>query len=202
MKTMCVTGRSTRSDADYDRLLAGFGAFPPDYFEVRDKAATDRRVLELLRRAVEALGGPRVLANSRFDLALAAGAGGVVLPDEGLPVEPVRRETPRGFVVGKSTHSPEAARNAAEAGADLVLLGPIFDTPSKREFGPPLAPAAIPETGDSWPASASLFVIGGIDLRRLDALAPFRARIAGFAGIRAFEDAADPGAVVREARDR
>lgn len=198
---MCVTGRSTRSDADYGRLLAGFGSSPPDWFEVRDREATDRRSLDLLRRAVAALGSSRVLANARFDLALAAGAAGVVLPEEGLPVEPVRRETPRGFVIGKSTHSPAAARRAAEAGADIVLLGPIFDTPSKRAYGAPLGPAALAPLAGSWPAS-ELFVIGGVDLDRLDDLEPFRDRIAGFAAIRAFEDAADPGAVVREAASR
>ena len=199
---MCVTGRSTASDAAFGRLLAGFAGSPPDYFEVRDKEASDRRVVELLGKAVAAFGAGRVLANARFDLALAAGAGGVILPENGLPVAPVRRETPRGFRVGKSTHSAEGALRAAEDGADLVLLGPIFDTPSKREFGPPLSPAAVDAIGEEWPATAELFVIGGVDLDRLGALAPVRGRIAGFAAIRAFEDAADPGAVVREARSR
>jgi len=202
MKTICVTGRSAASDAEYDRLLAGFRVSAPDYFEVRDKEATDRRLLDLLRRAVGELGGARVLANGRFDLALAAGAGGVVLPEDGLPVEPVRRETPRGFRVGKSTHSSEDALRAANEGADLVLLGPLFDTPAKRGFGAPLSPAAVEAIADGWPSSAELFVIGGVDLARLDELAPIRGRIAGFAAIRAFEEAADPGAVVAEARAR
>ncbi|HET9795072.1 MAG TPA: thiamine phosphate synthase [Thermoanaerobaculia bacterium] len=202
MKTLCVTGRSTASDADYERLLGGFRESAPDYFEVRDKGAADRRVLELLRTAVGALGAGRVLANGRFDLAIAAGAAGVVLPEDGLPVAPVRRETPRGFRVGKSAHSPEDALRAAHDGADLVLLGPIFDTPSKRRYGAPLSPAAVEAVGDSWPASAELFVIGGVDVDRLADLAPIRGRIAGFAAIRAFEEADDPGAVVREARLR
>jgi thiamine-phosphate pyrophosphorylase len=202
VKTICVTGRSTASDAAYGRLLAGFREFAPDYFEVRDKGATDRRVLDLLRKAVGALGAGRVLANGRFDLALAAGAGGVILPEDGLPVAPVRRETPREFRVGKSTHSAEDAVRAAQDGADLVLLGPLFDSPAKRKFGAPLSPAAVEAIGGDWPASAELFVIGGVGLAHLDDLSPVRARIAGFAAIRAFEDAVDPGAVVREARER
>jgi thiamine-phosphate pyrophosphorylase len=202
VKTICVTGRAAASDADYGRLLAGFGDSPPDYFEVRDREASDRRLLGLLRKAVDALGKERVLANGRFDLALAAGAGGVILPEDGLPVEPVRRETPRGFRVGKSTHSAEDALRAAQDGADLVLLGPMFDTPEKRKFGSPLSPAAAGAIGPDWPASAELFVIGGVDLARLDDLEPIRGRIAGFAAIRAFEEAPDPGAVVAEARRR
>lgn len=202
MKTMCVTGRSADSDAAFDRLLAGFGESPPDWFQVRAKEAADRRMLALLRRAVAALGGGRVLANGRFDLALAAGAGGVVLPEDGLPIDPVRRETPRGFRIGKSTHSARAAGEAARAGADFVLLGPIFDTPSKRAYGPPLSPAAVEQALDAWDGSAELFVVGGMDPGRLDDLGAARRGVAGFAAIRAFEEAGDPGAVVREARGR
>ena len=200
MKTICVTGRSTSSDAAFDRLLAGFSSFSPDYLEVRDKGATDRRVVDLLRRAVAQLPRTRVLANARFDVALAAGAAGVVLPEGGLPVAPVRRETPRGFVVGKSTHSAGAALAAAADGADLVLLGPIFSTPSKPDA--PLTPAVLEEIGSAWPESSELFLIGGIDRETLDALQPVAGRFAGFAAIRLFEEAADPGEAVREARER
>jgi len=200
MKTMCVTGRSTSSDTAFGRLLAGFASSSPDYLQVRDKGATDRRLLDLLRRAVAELPKSRVLANARFDVALAAGAAGVVLPEAGLPVAPVRRETPRGFVVGKSTHSVSAARSAAAEGADLVLLGPLFSTPSKPEA--PLTPAVIDELGSAWPATCELFLIGGIDRGRLRALRARADRVAGVAAIRLFEEAADPGDVVAEARER
>jgi thiamine-phosphate pyrophosphorylase len=199
MKTMCVTGRTTGTDADFDGLLAGFGAFSPDYLEVRDKGAADRRVLELLARAVAGLPGTRILANARFDLALAAGAAGVVLPEAGLPVEAVRRETPRGFLVGKSTHSAGDAKAAAEEGADIVLLGPVFATPSKS--GSPLTPSVLDAIGP-WSAPAELFLIGGIDREKMGALRSNAARFTGVAAIRLFEDAEDPGAVVREARGR
>jgi thiamine-phosphate pyrophosphorylase len=199
MKTMCVTGKTTARNADFERLLAGFGEFSPDYLEVRDKEAADRRVLELLARAVAELPGTRVLANARFDLALASGAAGVVLPEAGLSVEAVRRETPRGFLVGKSTHSAADARAAAEEGADIVLLGPIFATPSKPDC--PLTPSVLDAIG-SWPAPAELFLIGGIDRERIAALRPDEGRFTGVAAIRLFEDAADPGAVVREAMGR
>jgi thiamine-phosphate pyrophosphorylase len=200
MKTMCVTGRSTSSDTAFGHLLAGFATYSPDYLEVRDKSATDRRVLDLLRRAVAELPGSRVLANARFDVALAAGAAGVVLPEAGLPVAPVRRETPRGFVVGKSTHSISSARSAAAEGADLVLIGPVFSTPSKPDA--PLTPAIIDELASAWPAACELFLIGGIDRGRLHDLRPRADGFTGVAAIRLFEEAADPGDVVAEARER
>jgi thiamine-phosphate pyrophosphorylase len=118
----------------------------------------------------------------------------------GLPVGPVRRETPRGFLVGKSTHSAADARAAAAEGADLVLLGPIFPTPSKPKS--PLTPSVLDAMGPPFPDPAELFLIGGIDRDGMDALRSSRDRFSGFAAIRLFEDSADPGAVVREVRER
>jgi len=199
MKVMCITGTSTASDGDFDRFLARVAPGRPDYFEVRDRAAPDRRVADLLRRAVEALPGSRVLANARFDLALAAGAAGVILPEAGLQTAPVRRETPRGFLIGRSTHAASAAAEALEEGADLVLLGPIFDTPSKREFGPPLAPSVL-EGFPAGPRGGELFLVGGIDRESVGRLAPVRDRFDGVAAIRAFESSADPGGAVEAMR--
>jgi thiamine-phosphate diphosphorylase len=199
MKTMCVTGKSAGTDPGFDRLIAGFRDDAPDYFEVRDKGASDRRVLDLLRRAVAGLPRTRVLANSRFDLALSAGAAGVILPEAGLPVEPVRREVPRGFLVGKSTHSAEGARDAAARGADLVLLGPIFPTLSKPAA--PLGPRVLDDIGGQWPEETELFVIGGVDRETIGALRSRSNRFSGIAAIRLFEDAEDPGTAVRQARN-
>ena len=197
---MCITGDSTASDEKFDRFLALLAPARPDYFEVRDKEASDLTVTRLLRRAVDALAGSRVLANARFDLALAAGAAGVVLPEAGLPIAPVRRETPRGFVIGRSTHSAASAGEAFEQGADLVLLGPIFETPSKARFGPPLSPSVLEDLPAEPPEGTDLFLVGGVDRARLAELAPFRGRFSGIAAIRAFEAADDPAAAVEAIR--
>jgi thiamine-phosphate pyrophosphorylase len=196
VKTMAITGRSAKDEAAFSRLLKGFSRTPPDYLQVRDKGAPDRRVLERLQMACARLPAARILANGRFDLALAAGAHGVVLPADGLPIEAVRRETPRGFVVGKSTHSPAQAREALAAGADLVLLGPIFETPSKRSFGPPLGPESLEDLPERDPGDSEIFLVGGMDLVSARRLMPWRSRFDGVAAIRLFEEAADPSAAV------
>ena len=200
MMTLCVTGDTARSRARFDALLAGLASDSPDYFEVRDKSASDRTLLELLGSARKALPGSRVLANDRFDLALAAGADGVILPEAGLPIEPVRRETPRGFLVGKSTHSAAAALRAEEEGADLVLLGPIFETPSKRSFGAPLLPDVLSALPARGAGGAALILIGGINASTLPALMPHRAKFSGVAAIRMFADSPEPAAVIRSLR--
>jgi thiamine-phosphate pyrophosphorylase len=120
----------------------------------------------------------------------------VILPEACLPIAPVRRETPRGFVIGRSTHSAASVDAAFDQGADLVLLGPIFETPSKAQFGPPLSPKVLEELLPRPPEGAELFLVGGIDGTRLGELAPFRGRFSGVAAIRAFEASDDPAAAV------
>jgi thiamine-phosphate pyrophosphorylase len=136
--------------------------------------------------------------SRRFDVALAAGAQGVHLPSDGLPVPRVRANTPRGFRIGVSTHSPEEAGRAIEEGADLVVLGPIFDTPSKRPYGEPLTPRALERLPLLSAHAAQVFAIGGIGPGTLEALVPHRDRISGVAAIRLFQEAPDPGRVVEE----
>ena len=164
--------------------------------QLRERYATDRDCLSLAHLAREKL-GPEVplYVNRRFDIALAAYAHGVHLPAGGLPLGRVRANTPRGFRVGVSTHAVTEALGAIEDGADLVLLGPIFDTPSKREYGPPLLPHALAELPPTAGHQAEVFVIGGIRDERLDELEPYRERFSGVAGIRLFQEARDPRAV-------
>lgn len=132
-----------------------------DWIQVREKDLAGRALLELVREVLDAVAGRcGVLVNGRPDVAEAAGAAGVQLPEEGLPVRDVRRHFPR-LRLGASCHSLEAARRAATAGADFVLLGPVFETPGKedRALGTPVLgriAAAV---------SVPVHAIGGIDLR-------------------------------------
>jgi thiamine-phosphate pyrophosphorylase len=107
----------------------------------------------------------------------------------------VRTHTPRGFRVGLSTHSPREAGEAIAAGADLVVLGPIFDTPSKRAFGAPLGPASLAALPPAESHGCEVYAIGGISQERLPELDPYRDRISGVAAIRLFQECADPRAV-------
>jgi len=187
VKTMCITRPDLCDESEFDGFLAALSSGPPDYFEVRVRGLSDRRLVGLLERAVACLSATAVLANARFDLALGAGAAGVVLPASGLPVEDVARETPRGFLVGRSVHSPEEAAAAIAAGADIVLLGPIFDSPEKRPFGPPLGLDVLDRLPEPAVGDAEIFLVGGIAPEKLPALSAHRHRVAGVAAIRAFD---------------
>jgi len=96
---------------------------------------------ELLRVAREArrmcsAGGSLLLVNDRPDVAKLAGADGVHLGQEDLPVAAARAILGPEALIGLSTHSDVEIDGAA--GADYIGFGPIFATQSKP--GAPLPP--------------------------------------------------------------
>jgi len=133
LAVMLVSDRR-RSGADVVRRIEAAARAGVGDVQVREKDLEGRALLALVRDVVNAVRGSaaRVFVNGRPDVAQAAGAAGVQLPEEGLPVA----ETKRAFlslVVGASRHSVEGIVDAAAQGADLVVLGPVFATPGKEE---------------------------------------------------------------------
>jgi thiamine-phosphate pyrophosphorylase len=195
VKALYVTDRQAVGDGRFERVLGSLAGLPGLRVQLRERGTSDRESSAWAARAREKL-GPAVplFVNRRFDLALAAAADGVHLPADGLPLARVRANTPRGFRIGVSTHSTEEAEEAIAGGADLVVLGPIFDTPSKRAYGAALGPGVL----DGLPLLAGheseVFAIGGIDEARLAELEPYRDRISGVAAVRLFQQADDPRA--------
>ena len=198
MKALWVTDRRAAGDARFEELLGLLAGTPGLSVQLREKGSGDRETLEWARRARKALDGSTPLfVNRRFDIALSAGADGVHLPASGLPLSRVRVAAPRGMRVGVSTHSTAETFRAIEEGADLVVIGPIFDTPSKREFGRPLGPEVLQTLPRRTDRSCEVFVIGGIGAKNLDHLDPWLDRIDGVAAIRYFQEAPDPRAAAQ-----
>lgn len=197
MKVLYVTDRAAVGDAAFEGILESLREAEGLIVELREKGATDRVTLRWAAVAREKL-GPTVplLVNRRLDVALAAGADGVHLPADGLPVPRVRIASPRETRVGRSTHSPDEAVRAIGEGADLVVIGPIFETPSKAAFGAPLGIASLEALPQRGTHGAEVFAIGGIDEARAEQVSRFGDRISGIAGIRLVQDARDPRAVV------
>jgi thiamine-phosphate pyrophosphorylase len=194
MKSLYVTDRAAIGD---DRLaavlnrLAGAAGLAVTLRE--DPALADRDLAGRARDARQRLGETVPLfVHRRFDVALAAGAAGVHLPSHGLPLPRVRADVRRGFRVGLSTHSAAEAEEAIAVGADFVVIGPVFDTPSKRRYGAPLGPEALAALPHRDTHSCEVFAIGGVDESRLPELDRYRDRISGVAAIRLFQDSSDP----------
>jgi thiamine-phosphate pyrophosphorylase len=173
-----------------------------DWVQIREKDL-DARVLAALVKEAKTRAGTncRILVNDRLDVALAVGADGVHLGEISLPVGEVRRflEEWKGVepvVVGVSAHSVPAAKMAEEQGADYVVFGPIFATPSKLQYGPPLGPEQLADACKS--ISIPVLAIGGVTLQ--NAQECVRAGAAGIAAIRLFQDKGAIGETVRTLR--
>ncbi|MGH9467226.1 MAG: thiamine phosphate synthase [Terriglobales bacterium] len=165
--------------ADFDALVQAARA-GVDLIQVREKQLPADELLRFCRnlRAAVPSAHCRLLVNSRFDIALAAGLDGVHCRANGLPASRLRALAPPGFLIGQSCHSPTEV--AAAAGADFCVFGPVFATPSKLSYGEPLG---LPALRDAVAAShCPVLALGGIT----EATAPacLEQGAAGVAGIR------------------
>ena len=100
--------------------------------QVRPKLKSPRELVELVRALVSGLDIP-VLVNDRPDVAIAAGAAGVHLGPDDLPVNLARAIAPPGFIIGASVGTEAEAAPAAEA--DYWGVGPWRETTTKGDAG-------------------------------------------------------------------
>lgn len=182
-----------------DAALAG----GVDLVQLRDKESDEETVLEaapLFRAAADRHGAIFIL-NDRPDLVAAAGADGVHVGQDDLPVEQARQLVGAERIVGLSTHTPAQVEDASVRGAsgalDYFAVGPVHATPTKP--GRPavglelIAHAARAERPVPW------FAIGGIDAETVAPVVAAGARRAVV--VRALTGAQDPAATARALRD-
>jgi thiamine-phosphate pyrophosphorylase len=154
---------------------------------------------ELLRlvQEIRAITLPRtvpLIINDRVDLMLALNLDGVHLRANSLPVAAVRRLAGADRLIGVSTHSVADVRQANRDGADYVVFGPVFDTPSKRQFGSPVGLEQLAEVCRL--SVIPVFAIGGVT--RLSVPDVLRAGSHGIAVIGSILDRDDVAAATRE----
>lgn len=156
-------------------------------FQIREKSLHARVLYELVARAAKITRGSttRLLVNDRSDIARAAGADGVHLTTQSLPVEVVRSLFGADFLIGVSTHSLDEALAARAGGADFVVFGPVFETESKRAYGEPQGLSKLAEVVREL-SEFPVVAIGGITLDNIDEC--FQAGASGIAAIRLLND--------------
>jgi len=117
-----------------DCLAAGLPAV-----QVREKDLGAAELAVLCRRIRGLTQNTRALliVNDRVDVALAVGADGVQRTATSLTVEDIRALADKRLRIGASIHSLPDALQAELEGADWLVFGPVYDTPSKRMYGPP-----------------------------------------------------------------
>jgi len=116
------------------RCLAG-GA---DCIQLRAKDIADDTLLAVAVEFVEICRAVHIVSiiNDRVDVAVAAGADGVHLGQNDLPIEQARKLQLAPLIIGKSTHSLEQLRSACRAYPTYVSLGPVFSTGTKPTAEP------------------------------------------------------------------
>ena len=101
--------------------------------QVRERDLGGAALTTLVRQVVAAVAdtGSRVVVNDRADVAWAAGAHGVHLRHDSVPVGAIRGRVPADWLIGQSVHDAEGVTRAVREGADYLIAGTVFESHSK-----------------------------------------------------------------------
>ena len=130
----------------------------------RDLCAKDLVILTEELQLIASPCGSQLVINDRLDVALSVEGVGVHLRSDSLPVAVARRLLGPHRLLGVSVHSVSEAVQAEIGGADYIVLGPIYETPSKQLYGPPLGLAALEEAARA--VRLPIIGIGGVTAAR------------------------------------
>ena len=198
-----TTEATTPDSPEFKKILEQVSAAAAagiDLIQIREKRLSTRVLFELAQQAVALtpMSVTRILVNDRADIAAGAGAHGVHLTTTSVDAATIRRIFGSEFLIGASTHSLNEARAAERDGADFVVFGPVFETPSKHEYGPPVGLEHLSrvagEVGD-FPVLA----LGGVTLN--NAALCLNAGARGVAGISLFSEANELQRIVTQIKE-
>lgn len=158
--------------------------------QLREPDLDARTLTRIARAAAQVVKGSpaKLLVNGRLDVALASGAGGLHLPERGLPVERVRTLLPQPAVVGASLHQPAGLDPRT---TDYAVFGTVFPTTSKAPGHPVAGIEGLRQAVEA--SVVPVLAIGGVTLERIPAIVA--AGAAGFAAIELFLPAAATSSV-------
>jgi thiamine-phosphate pyrophosphorylase len=163
----------------------------------KDLSAADLVALARPLREATRETGAFLIVNDRVDVALAVGADGVQRTSTSLPIADIRAIAGTKLAIGASVHSIDEALAAEHAGADWVVFGPVYDTPSKRRYGAPQGLRRLRQTAGA--VRVPVIAIGGITPERVGEVRDAGAR--GVAAISAILEADSPADVTRRFLD-
>lgn len=189
--------QQTRGRALVD-VVVGAAQGGASMVQLREKDLSARDLLALghqLQTALTPYDVP-LLVNDRVDVALALDAAGIHLAGHSLPTAHARRLLGSHKLIGVSTHSVSQARAAMDEGADFIVFGPVFETPSKVAYGPPQGLRQLADVVRQ--VTLPVLAIGGITVDNLACVMQEGAH--GVAMIRAVLAAPDPCAAARALR--
>lgn len=154
------------SDGDWKRVAREAIAGGADMVQLREKELSDRELLKRAKtlRCLTREHGVTLIINDRADIAIACEADGVHVGQDDLPIEEMRRVVGFAIMVGVSCTKIEQVSEAHRRGADLVGLGPVFETKTKAHPGGRTdgSVAGLDLIGESVKVDVPALAIGGI----------------------------------------
>ncbi|KAB2959281.1 MAG: thiamine phosphate synthase [Candidatus Methylomirabilis oxygeniifera] len=135
-----VTDRSLTNGRPLEVVIEAALAGGAKAIQLREKDLSTRDLYQLVERLLPIVRGrgASLLINDRVDLTLALPIDGVHLSRTSLPPAEARALLGPARLVGVSCHSLEEVIEAERGGADFIVFGPLFPTPSKAAYGPPV----------------------------------------------------------------
>ncbi len=113
--------------------------------QVRVKGLTDRDRYDVTAPLVELCAEHRALCivNDRADVAVAAGAGGVHVGADDLPVAAALRAVKPSMLVGSTARDAAMAMRLENEGVSYLGVGPVYRTSTKEGLPDPLGPVGL-----------------------------------------------------------
>ena len=164
--------------------------------QLREKDLSGKELFTLAERVSHLCQRYRaeLFINDRIDVTLAVDAAGVHLGETSMPVAAARALVGAQRIIGVSTHSLDGAVKAQQDGADFIVFGPVYFTPSKADFGAPQGLSALRKIVDN--TSLAVYAIGGIQADNLLATKTTGSR--GAALVSAIMSAEDPAQAAQQ----
>jgi thiamine-phosphate pyrophosphorylase len=189
-----VVSKADAKDGDLEKLVSEAVAGGVDMVQLRDHDIPSGEFLELARSLKRITRGKALLMiNDRVDVAEAVESDGVQIPENGLPTRTVRSIMGRYVVLGRSVHSVEVAHQAVRDGAEFVIAGTIYKSPTKSDVKPVGISLIAAITKD---VQLPVLAIGGVTAAKVEELV--LAGAAGVAVVSAISKAEDPKAAAEE----
>ena len=161
-------------------------------FQLREKDITPENLLSLSREVLEICRRHDcpLLINHHLEIALDSRADGLHLSRRSAESTQARGLVPEGFLLGASVHGVEEATEPGNNAADFLVLGPVFHTPSKEQYGDPIGLQTVRQVKRQ--TMKPVIAIGGIKAENVGEV--YEAGADGVAVISAVMAAKDPGA--------
>lgn len=192
-----VTNRKLCLTQSLEERVAAAVSGGVDMVQLREKDLAGEELLKLARRLRSITQGKALLIiNDNLEVARAAGADGLHLPQESLSAREARKLAPSGLLIGKSVHDVSSASVASQEGADYLILGTIFPTASKQGG----ATGGIPHVFKvASRVAAPVLAIGGVNSHNIASVIGAGAR--GVAVSSAILSATDAEGATRELKE-